>query len=277
MTPAIDVHGAVRLQELIARYGGLAGDALLRPLIEREFRGRLAVVSSFGAESAVVLALVAAIDRRVPVIFLDTGKLFGETLRYRDRLVDALALEDVRTIRPEPPGLAATDPDGMLWLADPDRCCRLRKAVPLATALFGFDAWISGRKRYHGGARADLPALETDGDGRIKINPVAGWSRSQVEAVFAARDLPRHPLVAEGYLSIGCSTCTDRVLPGEELRDGRWRDIAKTECGIHVAHLGERDRPLRPKASAEPGGRDRFGPGDHRCAPQSSARVSDFR
>ena len=229
----VRASGSQRLRELAARYADLGGEALLRPLIEREFPGRLAVVSSFGAESAVVLAMVAAIDPRVPVLFLDTGKLFGETLRYRDRLIDSLGLADVRTLRPGPKPLAAADPDGMLWLDDPDRCCAVRKVAPLANALSGFDAWISGRKRYHGGARADLPLFEADSSGRIKINPVAGWAREQIEAAFAARDLPRHPLEAEGYRSIGCFTCTDRVLPGEDQRAGRWRDRGKSECGIH--------------------------------------------
>jgi phosphoadenosine phosphosulfate reductase len=223
-----------RLRELTARYAGLDDAALLRPLIECEFPGRLAVVSSFGAESAVLLALAASIDQRVPIIFLDTGKLFGETLRYRDRLVAALGLADVRTIRPDPRSLAVADPEGMLWLADPDRCCALRKVEPLAAALGGFDAWISGRKRYHGAARAALPVFEAAPDGRIKINPLAGWSRSQVEDEFARRGLPKHPLEADGYLSIGCMTCTDRVLPGEDRRAGRWRSFDKTECGIHL-------------------------------------------
>jgi len=224
---------ATRLNGLRDRYLGLAGKALLIPLIEQEFRGRLAVVSSFGAGSAALLALVAEIDRGVPILFLDTGKLFGETLRYRDRVIAALGLTDVRTLSPQAEQLAADDVDSMLWLADPDRCCALRKVGPLASALHEFAAWMSGRKRYQGAARATLPVFEADGTGRIKINPFAGWSPAQIEAVFATRNLPRHPLVADGYLSIGCMTCTDRVRPGEDPRAGRWRGRGKTECGIH--------------------------------------------
>jgi phosphoadenosine phosphosulfate reductase len=225
---------AARVAMLTQRYGSLDGEALLRPVIEYEFRGRIAVVSSFGAESALVLGLVAAIDRRIPVIFVDTGKLFGETLRYRDQLVAKLRLEDVRAFHPDPPELAAADPKGVLWRSDPDRCCALRKVAPLAAALRGFDAWISGRKRYHGEARARLPLFEPDDAGRVKINPVAGWSRARIDAEFAVRGLPRHPLEADGYLSIGCMTCTDRVQAGEDPRAGRWRGRAKTECGIHL-------------------------------------------
>jgi phosphoadenosine phosphosulfate reductase len=219
---------------LAARYAGLDGAELLSAMITREFIGHLAVVSSFGAESAAILGIVAEIDRSTPVLFLDTGKLFGETLRYRDRLVDRLGLADVRTISPDPAKTASADSDGMLWLGDPDACCALRKVEPLEAALAGFAAWVSGRKRYQGAERAALPVFETDAKGRIKINPLANWSRARVVGELLRRELPRHPLEDEGYLSIGCYTCTDRVSPGEELRAGRWRGLDKTECGIHV-------------------------------------------
>jgi phosphoadenosine phosphosulfate reductase len=228
---------------LTARYAGLDGPELLRSLIDREFFGRLAVVSSFGAESAAILAMVAEIDRTTPVLFLDTGKLFGETLRYRDRLVARLGLSDVRTIAPDPVKLSSADPDGMLWLRDPDACCRLRKVEPLGRALTGFAAWVSGRKRYHGAERTALPVFETDADGRVKINPLAGWSRARVIGELLRRDLPRHPLEAEGYLSIGCYTCTDRVPRGEDLRAGRWRGLDKSECGIHFTSPPRRIKP----------------------------------
>jgi phosphoadenosine phosphosulfate reductase len=229
---------AEHVRELATKYADLVGISLLQALIEREFCGRLAVVSSFGAESAVLLAMAAEIDRTTPVLFLDTGKLFGETLRYRDRLTARLGLSDVRTITPDTAQLSTVDPEGMLWLRDPDACCRVRKIEPLARALFGFDAWVSGRKRYHGANRAALPIFEADGKGRIKINPLAGWSRARVEEEFIRRDLPRHPLEADGYLSIGCMTCTDRVRPDEDRRAGRWRGLAKTECGIHLPGPG---------------------------------------
>ncbi|HEX3860879.1 MAG TPA: phosphoadenylyl-sulfate reductase [Stellaceae bacterium] len=242
-----DIAGAATIvAEMTRRYGGFDGAALLRPLIEREFAGRLAVVSSFGTEAAVILAHVAEIDRNTPILFLDTGRLFGETLRYRDQLVAFLGLRDVRTICPDAGRLMATDPDNTLWLNDPDACCTLRKTEPLDHALTGFAAWVSGRKRYHGGTRSALSLFEQDACSRLKINPLAGWSKTRIDAEFAARGLPRHPLEAEGYLSVGCLTCTDRVSPGEELRAGRWRHSSKTECGIH--HIPTRcgygrDRP----------------------------------
>jgi phosphoadenosine phosphosulfate reductase len=208
--------------------------ALLETAIRRVFPGRIALVSSFGAESAVLLDMVARIDPATPVIFLNTGKLFGETLRYRDRLVKTLGLSDIREVRPHAEAIAAEDPDGVLWAERPDRCCFLRKVVPLNRALEGFDAWISGRKRFHGGGRSAVPTVDLV-DGRIKVEPLAPWSKQDLEDYFAAAPhLPRHPLEADGFLSIGCMPCTSRVAPGEGVRDGRWRDRDKTECGIHL-------------------------------------------
>ena len=224
--------GTGRVDELAARYGHLAGAALLRPLIEREFAGGIALVSSFGAEAAVLLDMVAAIDRTVPVLFLDTQKHFGETLRYRDTLVARLGLADVRSLTPDADAVARRDPDGMLWRHAPDSCCALRKVAPLEAALRPFAAWISGRKRYHGGARAGLPAFEQEG-ARIKINPLASLAACDIEAELAARDLPRHPLVADGFLSIGCMPCTARPIRAADPRSGRWAESEKTECGIH--------------------------------------------
>jgi len=231
---------------LAERYRALEGAALLRPLIEAEFAGCLAVVSSFGAESAVVLAQVAEIDRRTPILFLDTGRLFDETLRYRDQLIRRLRLEDVRTIAPDPERVATEDRRSLLWAEDPDRCCAVRKVEPLIGALHGFAAWVSGRKRYQGGSRAMLPTFESDGAGRIKINPLSGWSRDRIVREFLMRDLPRHPLEAQGYASIGCVTCTTRTVPGEEPRAGRWRGRGKTECGIHLALGAGRQRASDP-------------------------------
>lgn len=225
----------VRQAALLAwRYGWLEGEALLRPLLRHELPGRVALLSSFGAESALLLDMVARIDRATPVIFLDTGKLFPETLRYRDQLVKRLGLGDVRSIAPDAAALAARDPAGDLHRRDADACCQLRKIEPLSRALAGFAAVISGRKRYQGGARQKLPAIERDG-ALIRINPLVAYSAERIEDERVGRGLPRHPLEADGFLSIGCAPCTDRVTAGENRRAGRWRGSEKRECGIHGA------------------------------------------
>ena len=228
-----ETQGAERLRDLTDRYGKLDGADLLRPLLETEFPARIALVSSFGAEAAVLLQIAAEIDRHLPVIFLDTGKLFGETLRYRDQLVKRFGLTDLRVIRPLEAEVEAADPQGVLWDSDPNGCCGVRKVEPLRRALAGFDAWISGRKRFHGALRTFLPVIELSG-AKIKINPLARWSKLRIEEEFARHGLPRHPLEADGFLSIGCLPCTGRIAPGADHRAGRWAGRGKTECGIHL-------------------------------------------
>jgi phosphoadenosine phosphosulfate reductase len=196
-------------------------------------RDRIALVSSFGTESAALLKVMADVDPMIPVIFLDTGWLFQETLDYRDTLSAALGLRDVRSIKPLQETLSGQDPDRELWFSDPDACCRIRKVEPLARALKPFSAWINGRKRFQGGARASIPVVEADG-GKLKFNPFANASREDIEAIYKLANLPQHPLVASGYLSIGCMPCSSRTAPGEDARAGRWRGRAKTECGIHT-------------------------------------------
>jgi phosphoadenosine phosphosulfate reductase len=223
-----------RLQSLAAEAEGLSGEALLELALTRHFTGRIAAVSSFGAEAALLLDMIARIDPATPVIFLETGKHFPETLRYRDTLIARLGLTDVRSERPDPADRRQTDPDGHLWAYAPDRCCALRKVRPLERALTGFDAWVTGRKRFQTATRAGLPRLEPEA-GRVKVNPLADWTQEQVDAAFSARGLPRHPLVARGYPSIGCLPCTRRVGETEDARAGRWAGQEKTECGIHKA------------------------------------------
>jgi len=224
---------ARRLELLNKRYDGAEPQDVLRGMIKDEFPGKVALVSSFGTESAVLLHMIAQVDKTAPVVFLDTGKLFGETKRYRDDLVKLLGLTGIESVTPDPAALAERDPKGILWSQNPDACCALRKTEPLERALIPFDAWITGRKAFQAVTRANLPLFEAD-VGRIKINPIITWTRTDIEAYFAEHDLPRHPLEADGYLSIGCMPCTSRVEPGEDARAGRWRGSSKVECGIHL-------------------------------------------
>ena len=196
-------------------------------------RDQLALVSSFGTESAALLKVMADVDPSIPVIFLDTGWLFEETLAYRDTLIEKLDLRDVRSIKPDEATLSREDGERELWFSDPDACCRIRKVEPLARALKSFAAWINGRKRFQGGLRADIPVVEADGT-RLKFNPFANVSREEIEAIFKLAELPPHPLVASGFLSVGCMPCTSRAAPDEDARAGRWRGRGKTECGIHT-------------------------------------------
>jgi phosphoadenosine phosphosulfate reductase len=196
-------------------------------------RDRLALVSSFGTESAALLKVMADVDPAIPVIFLDTGWLFEETLAYRDALIATLGLRDVRSIKPREETLTREDPDRELWFSDPDACCLIRKVEPLARALAPFSAWINGRKRFQGGLRAELAVVEDDG-ARLKFNPFANVGREAIEAIYKLANLPPHPLVASGYLSVGCMPCSSRTATDEDARAGRWRGRAKTECGIHT-------------------------------------------
>ena len=222
-------------------YAGLEGKALIGPLI-RDYGGRLAVVTSFGAESAVLLHMVSEVDRATPVIFLDTGKHFWETRSYRSQLIDALGLSDVRSVAPEPTDLAGEDADGTLHRRNADLCCHIRKTLPLARALQGFDVVVAGRKRYHGGARRDLTPLSV-ADGRLKAEPLAGFSALDIELYMARHKLPRHPLTEIGYFSIGCEPCTVPGGTSADPRAGRWAGTAKTECGIHWTQNGQSFEP----------------------------------
>lgn len=215
------------------RFAALDARALVRLCVQDLYPGRVALVSSFGADSAVLLHMVASADKATPVVFVDTGHLFPETLAYRDELVDLLGLTNVQAAAPTSDDLATYDPETFLWSSDPDQCCDVRKVLPLGRAIEGFEAWITGRKRFQSGTRASLPLFEAEGE-RIKVNPLAGWTASDLLRYLDAHDLPRHRLVAKGYPSIGCIPCTSPVKPGEDARAGRWRGRGKTECGIHT-------------------------------------------
>ena len=242
--PRFSEADAVRLNRL---FRGTDTTEMLETLLRERMAGDLAIVSSFGAESAVLLHLVSRVDPTVPVLFLETGKHFPETLAYRDLLIERLGLKDLRNLTPDPAELAKKDENGLRWSYDPDGCCEIRKVKPLAEALLGFDASITGRKSFQASTRASLPRFEidaTDSQGRLKINPLIDWSPERIAAYVEEHDLPAHPLVAQGYPSIGCSPCTSKVAAGEDPRSGRWRGWDKTECGIHQP--GQDDGELPP-------------------------------
>ena len=208
-------------------------------LIARELAlatGDAVVTNSFQAEDMVLLHIVHQTLPDVPVIFLDTGKHFEETLGYRDALAADFGLTNIRVIRPEEAALERIDPTGKLHQSDTDACCDVRKVEPLARGVAPFRAWFTGRKRFQASTRAALPVFEAVG-ARIRINPLAHWTTSDQADYMRAHALRENPLVAYGYLSIGCFPCTQPVEPGEDARSGRWAGHAKTECGIHLSGL----------------------------------------
>lgn len=235
--PRYSVADAVRLNHM---FRGHETVDMLTILLKENMLGDTAIISSFGAESAVLLHLIGSIDPNVPVLFLETGKHFPQTLEYRDLLVKRLGLNDVRNIAPDPAVLAEKDENGLRWSFDPDGCCEIRKVQPLKAALAPFDAQFSGRKAFQASTRTNLPRFEIS-EGRMKVNPFIDWDKARIDAYTAKYDLPAHPLVEMGYPSIGCGPCTSKVAPGEDPRSGRWKGWDKVECGIHVPADGNDD------------------------------------
>ena len=230
--PRFTDQDAIRLNRM---FRGAETEEWLRAVFEGALVGDIALVSSFGAESAALLHLVSRIDASIPVLFLDTGKHFPETLAYRDELTDRFGLNRV-DLYPDLAELEARDNTGLRWSYDPDGCCELRKVKPLENALARFDASLTGRKAFQSSTRANLPRFEVDtadAQGRLKINPLIDWDAQRIAAYFEEHDLPRHPLIERGFASIGCSPCTRAIKPGEDPRSGRWAGWDKVECGIH--------------------------------------------
>jgi phosphoadenosine phosphosulfate reductase len=227
--------------EQAARLNALLGDATPQQIIAasvREFGDEIAAVSSFGADSAVLLHMIAEVDPDLPILFLDTGKHFGETLEYRDALAADLGLRRLEIVHPKAEVLSARDPDGLLHKASTDACCDIRKVEPMARAVEPYSAWLTGRKRFQAATRGELPAFEAVGE-RARINPLARWTTADLADYMRRHALRENPLVAYGYLSIGCFPCTQPVQPGEDARSGRWAGQAKTECGIHLPGLDQ--------------------------------------
>ena len=239
-----------QIAALNAEYQALPTRQFIQHLLQDRRLGRIALVSSFGAESAVLLHLVARVNPALPVLFIDTGKLFPETLAYQAELTAQLGLQDLRILRPDPEALGQLDPEGQLHQTQPNQCCELRKTRPLQHALGEFDAWISGRKRYQTHTRTDLRYFENEHDQRIKINPLADWTQSNLHHYRQQHQLPPHPLEAQGYPSIGCAPCTSPVQTDEDPRAGRWRNSTKQECGIHIVHGRIQRRTTTPMSKA---------------------------
>ena len=237
---------AVDVAALNKKYRHHSATEVLQVALKELTPHKIAMVSSFGAESVALLHLLAISDNTVPVLFIDTRLLFAETLVYQADVSEKLGLKDIRILRPTRQSITREDPYGALRFTDPDRCCDLRKTRVLQKALDGFGAWITGRKRFQSGTRKEFDFFEYDADqNKIKVNPLAHWSAEDIATYMEENRLPRHPLIDQGYLSIGCAPCTSKVQPSEDQRAGRWRNHPKTECGLHMENqvqspVGER-------------------------------------
>jgi phosphoadenosine phosphosulfate reductase len=203
--------------------------------VER-FGDKLLFTSSFGTGSGVLLHLWSEVARELPVVFLDTNFHFPETIEYRDRLVEKLKLR-LEIVRPPWTKEQFFAEQGELYLIDPDACCAMNKVAPLAPRRSAAQAWISGLRRDQSTTRASTPILVVDGDGLLKVHPIATMTAREVDEYLAAHGIPEHPLKGQRFLSIGCAPCTRPVAKGEDERAGRWAGTAKTECGLHLPVL----------------------------------------
>jgi phosphoadenosine phosphosulfate reductase len=235
-----------RVITLNERYKHRAATQVLEHALSDPEVGKITLVSSFGAESVVLLHMVSVINPNIPVLFLDTEMLFPETMAYQQDVAARLELTNVQVIHPDRNALSLQDPHGQLHQTDTDACCSLRKTEPLQKALLSYDAWITGRKRFQGSTRTNIDFFESELGLRIKVNPLAHWAKDDVKDYILNNRLPRHPLVSQGYPSIGCAPCTSPVAPGEDERAGRWRGQGKEECGIHFVD-GRMVRIIEPK------------------------------
>ncbi|MEQ1900781.1 MAG: phosphoadenylyl-sulfate reductase [Devosia sp.] len=242
--PKPDKLRALGIMALNGMFDELDGVGVLRQAVTDLLAGEIAVVSSFGADSSVLLHMVAEVDPTLPVYFLETGKHFPETLDYVRTLEKRLGLANVRWLTPDPRDVARFDPEGDLWETDPDSCCHIRKTEPLEAEIAQYGGWITGRKRFQTSERGALPHFELTSDDRIKVNPLTHFTDADITAYKARHGLPEHPLFAKGYKSIGCAPCTTMVAEGEDPRAGRWRGLNKKECGIHFDFNGAIARPV---------------------------------
>lgn len=242
--PKSDKLRQLGIMALNGMFDEMDGVGVLRQAVTDLLPGDIAIVSSFGADSAVLLHMVAEVDPTLPVLFLETGKHFVETLDYVETLKRQLGLTNVIALKPDAKDLARFDPNGDLWETDPDSCCHIRKTEPLDAVVSGYGGWVTGRKRYQTKERGVLPHFELTSDDRIKVNPLAYFSDADITTYKLKYQLPEHPLYNKGYKSIGCAPCTSVVAEGEDPRAGRWRGLNKKECGIHFDFNGAIAKPM---------------------------------
>jgi phosphoadenosine phosphosulfate reductase len=209
---------------------------VLRAAIER-YAQKIVVACSFGAEDVVLVDMVHRINSSIPIFYLDTDFLFPETYATRDRIIERYQLKPAQVIQVKSlltPQQQAEDHGDALWASNPDQCCQLRKVEPLTRVLRGYEAWITGIRRDQAPSRATAGLIEWDQKFElVKINPLAGWTWTDVWTYIKVYEVPYNPLHDRNYPSIGCTHCTAPVEPGDDPRAGRWKNFTKTECGLH--------------------------------------------
>jgi len=211
-----------------------ASPAVILEWASEEFGSDVALATGFGAEGCVLVSVLADIDAHARIFYLDTDLLFPETYALRDQLEARYGVHFERRATSLSLDEQSATHGERLWERRPDECCRLRKVEPLRQMLSGLRAWITGIRRDQSATRATAGIVERDAQfGLIKINPLARWSTRDVWDYIVKHDIPYNPLHDQGYHSIGCLPCTTPVQIGEDIRAGRWRGSAKTECGIH--------------------------------------------
>ena len=189
---------------------------------------------SFQHEGVVIAHMLRGTAPETPILFIDTGYHFPETLAYRDQLVERFGfpIRNLTSVMPRAEFVAKYGDD--LYDRDPDLCCKINKVEPMQLALRGVRAWINGRRRDQATTRTRMPIVERLQGGIVKVNPLANWTARDTYRYLTQHDIPTHPLFEQGYTSIGCFPCTRPVLPGEDERAGRWAGKNKTECGLHT-------------------------------------------
>ncbi len=202
----------------------------------REFSGRLAMTSSFGPESGVLLHLVSRADPHIPVLFLETGYHFPETLKYKEDLAKLFGLKKVIELRADPAkkNELVVKHAGVPYEKDPDACCYLNKVEPMDAALKNYGAWMSGIRRHQTDFRKSIRIVEEYEGGLYKISPLANFTSRDAWWYLKEHNIPQHPLFEKGYLSIGCWPCTRPIQAGDDERSGRWAGKSKKECGLHT-------------------------------------------
>jgi phosphoadenosine phosphosulfate reductase len=227
------------IEALNARFETAHPREILRWVLEDSGLERVAIASAFQAEGTVVIHLASQIRPDVPILFLETGFQFAETLAFKERLTERLGLNVVELVGEYSNDRQAAEFGPRLYERDPELCCEINKVRPMFEALRGLDAWITSVRRDSSPTRADTPVVDRyelePGRDIVKVNPMATWTRQDVWRYLKEQDLPHNPLYDLGYASIGCAPCTRLRFAGEPERAGRWAGIAKWECGIHVA------------------------------------------